>query len=205
MAAEVALPLEGIVLYFSIVKQLLRPLLYVSAICGWITWVYSIIIDRESMYRKEQGAIVSTSACLEILTISNFQRRMRTWTMEMTFWLKGKSHTDIHSRSLMRPTRTMTFGFCVTIAIEKRTLGAWAAAESETNDSCWVVVFIKVEVLWGWTRAHGFQSVTAEGILRFVIRQSRVSPRRKIVWWQGGYVHPWNHWLTCKVSASECF
>lgn len=175
MAAEVALPLEGIVLYFSIVKQLLRPLLYVSAICGWITWVYSIIIDRESMYRKEQGAIVSTSACLEILTISNFQRRMRTWTMEMTFWLKGKSHTDIHSRS------------------------------SETNDSCWVVVFIKVEVLWGWTRAHGFQSVTAEGILRFVIRQSRVSPRRKIVWWQGGYVHPWNHWLTCKVSASECF
>lgn len=97
---------------FSIVKQLLCPLLYASAICGWITWVYSIIIDRESMYRKEQGGIVSTSACLEILTISNFQRRMRKWTMEMTFWLKGKSHTDIHSGSPMRPTRTVTFGFC---------------------------------------------------------------------------------------------
>lgn len=76
------------------------------------------------MYRKEQGRIVSTSACLEILTISNFQRRMRTRIMEMTFWLKGKSHTDIHSGSLMRPTQTVTFGFCVTTAIEKRTLGA---------------------------------------------------------------------------------
>lgn len=49
------------------------------------------------MYRKEQGVIVSQkSPCLEIFTISNFQRRVRNEMMWMTFWLKRKVQMQIY-------------------------------------------------------------------------------------------------------------
>lgn len=77
------------------------------------------------MYRKEQGMIVSRSECLEIFTVSNFQRRLRTWNdvndilvrrkvkCRYTFWFGNETN------------QTVTFAICVIIATEKKGQWGW--------------------------------------------------------------------------------